>query len=199
MFKSRLNEFCHKSGFQTPIYLVGSPEGPPHKPVYKDCSVSIGEKTYDFRNKSSSKKEMENMAAEEALKLMEDMVITETQKLVSHSAKTKKSCDRVYLVDFDNCADTGLQDLGGEIHLFVAQNFNTKTKKMKAVQNQPNVEIHRAEEPLPEMVDHMMTWFACENLKKIKNKEVVVISRDSGLNALVALLKQKGVKAKIAN
>lgn len=198
MFKTKLNEFCHKSGFQTPIYLVGDPEGPTHSPVYRDCAVAVGDKKYEFRNKAGSKKELENLAAEETLKLLERAVIEKTDELVSHSAKTKKSFNRIYLIDFDNCADACLQNLGGDIHIFVAKNFNVKTKKMKAIQRRPNVEIHQAEEPLPEMVDHMMTWYACENLKKIKNKEVVVISRDSGLNALVAILKQKGIKAKIS-
>jgi hypothetical protein len=197
MFKTKLNEFCHKSSFQTPIYLVGNPEGLPHNPIYTDCTVGIGDKKYTFRSKASSKKELENLAAEETLKILENMVITHTEKLVSKSAKTKKFSNQIYLIDFDNCADINLQNLSGEIHIFIAQNFNTRTKKMNTIKNLPNVEIHQAEEPLPEMVDHMMTWYACENFKKIKQKEVIVVSKDSGLYALVALLKQKAIKAKI--
>lgn len=199
MFKSKLSVFCQQGGFPTPIYLVGDPEGPPHTPVFKECTVTIGENDYKFSITSGSKKELENLAAEETLKILEDNVIAKTKKCVERSAKTKKKYDKVYLVDFDNSADVDIKNLSGEIHLFVAQTFNLKTKKMKGLQKRDNLEIHQAQEPLPEIVDHMMTWYACENLKKIRDKEVIIVSRDSGLYALVSLLKQKQVNAKMVS
>ena len=118
---------------------------------------------------------------------------------MSKSSKTEKAYDKVYLIDFDNCADTDVKNLRGYIHIFLAKNFNMKSNKIKNIQNLPGVKIHQAKEPLPEIVDHMMTWYACENFKKIKDKEVVVISKDFGLNALISILKQKDVNARLTN
>lgn len=197
MFKTKLNEFCHQSGFLPPIYLVGDPVGPPHNPTFVECTVAVGEKKFDFRSKASSKKELENLAAEETLKLLENEIITNTEKMVSRSAKTKKHYDKVYLIDYDNCSWLDLQNLNGELKIFAPYN-NITDDKLKVLRGRPNVEIHKSEVPLICVV-HMMIWYACENLLKIMDKEVIIVAADQNSYSLASILIRKGVKAKISS
>ncbi len=132
-------------------------------------------------------------AAEAALEKTEGLTLSDTKK----SADAEEGRARIYLVDYDNVADTPLDTLDGEIHLFVSLSFNLKTKKMEQIREQGNVEIHQASAPLPELVDHMMTWYAARNYNKWMR--VTVVSRDSGLNALVEILKLNGIECVFFN
>lgn len=110
----------------------------------------------------------------------------ETQTLKT----SPKNPQKIYLIDFDNSA--GIKDrlntIEGEIHLFISFVFNEKSIPSF------NGTVHKAFSPTPEMVDHMMTWFSCKNIESFKGREVIIVSRDVGLNALRELLHNEGIK-----
>lgn len=98
--------------------------------------------------------------------------------------------NNIYLIDFDNSANIKdrLNTINGEIHIFISFGFNEKSI--------PNFNgtIHKAFSPTPEMVDHMITWFSCKNLDRFIDKEVIIISRDTGLNALREILHNEKIR-----
>lgn len=98
----------------------------------------------------------------------------------------------VYLIDYDNMAHAGkiIDTLDGKVHLFVSFTFNTD--KIPISLNS-RIKIHKAHSPNREMVDHMMTWYACKNIKLLKHAKVYIISKDTGMYSLVEILKHKKI------
>jgi hypothetical protein len=189
MFKSKLNEWCQKNKLKLPVYKVENPNGPAHQCIYHKCTIEIGEiYSIEIEYNCSSKKEIENKASEIVFEKLINL------RSIKDSLNSSFKNERVFLVDFDNSADISIDSLNGEVVIFVSSTFNLNSKKMKLIKERNNIKIIQALHPLPEIVDHMMTWFACKNIEKLKEKNVVIFSKDSGLNALVHILKDEGVQ-----
>lgn len=68
--KSFFQQICQKKGFPLPEYKSNEPLGPAHNPIFF-VEVFVGEKIYG-KGEGSSKKEAEQKAAEEAIKIIEN-------------------------------------------------------------------------------------------------------------------------------
>ena len=191
---SLVKEFCDKERFSTPSYSIDSPVGPSHTPVFKGGFVYITEIGYVYiTGEFTKKQEIKNALAEKALiKLQES-------KQKSQEEVNNEYINTLFLVDLDNCADlipkiSNMASKECQFRIFVSMSLNLKIEKTE------HIEIYQASLPVSEMVDHMMTWYACKNLNMLLTKKnVIVISKDKGLNALVEILKQNNVKANYTN
>lgn len=194
-YKGRLNEYCQQNNLPMPIYSVGQLDGPSHAPIYKLVEVEIvGKGKFTINGHFSKKKEAEQEAAKNAIfKLHSDYL--------DNIIEEKYNCnpDTCLLVNFDHYPLLKNELIyksnnGYMVHIFGSRSFNEKI--LPSISN--NLINHIAFSSTPEMVNYMMTWFACETLDTLKSyKKVILISKDKEVNALVEILKSKGIDAEL--
>lgn len=191
-FKSDLSVYCQKQQHPFPKYTTGYPVGPSNTPIFGQGSIVVGNNKVEITDGTYKKrKELEDALAEKMLTRLKG---DETSKLETVPTPINNN---LYLIDYDHNGHlkSSLEQGRFKAVIFAAVTFNSahlprETSSLKVV---------KATYPISEIVDHMMTWWACENQRELSQYDkVVVISKDKGLYSLVHILNCNGINAEFA-
>jgi hypothetical protein len=178
----------------TPNYNLSDRLGESHNPFYESCTVSFGEYKFVANGKFTKIKDAKQAAAKEALRQLSVIQVQtpledEVDEVIFLGVKP--GC---YLFDADNVPiiDQQIQQLvsgRNEIHLFFSATKSFEFKKYE------HLNLHPTKPLVPEMTDHCISWWVCEQRHRlVKEKtKVYIISRDKGMQAIVALGRESGV------
>lgn len=177
---------------ETPNYSISEPVGAPHTPIYERCAVTICGKEYVVTGKFTKHKDAKQAAAKQALISLTAEDEVDEQIYYNHRNKNSSEC---YLFDLDNVPinSTQIQSMlrsDCEVHMFYS-----KLRGDIELQKYPALQLHPTTPLIPEMTDHCISWWVCEQKDRLlkKKTKVYLISRDKGIGAIAHLAKEFGV------
>lgn len=192
---------------QQPVYATGNQKGPSHAPIWGLASVAVDNTKFVTKGEFKSKKEARQAAARKAL---ESLTSREQKQQVLNKAllddeeeideflvlsNFQKTCA---VIDFDNVHLTSgnLESMirrCQEVHLFYSG-----SKNVEPMTNKPTVHYHRTQKLSPQMSDHFISWWVCNNYERLAKENVCleVISSSVGVKAVVQLARFKNVQTK---
>ena len=183
--KSILNRLCQQRGLPIPIYDIKDPQGPSHDPRFRYGRIQVGK--YVVNIDDGNYKNLKDMEKRLAIEIY--FIIT----TIEADVKVDIDLDVIYIIDYDHNGHLKSRLDQYNCVIFVGVGFNNYSLP----KNTDTLEVIKANDPGKDMVDHMMTWWACEHRDRLrKYKKVFVVSKDTSLSSLVHIMNDNQIKAK---
>lgn len=183
-----------------PNYVMSERIGEPHSGYYESCSVYFNGWRFTTTGRFTKHREAKQAAARQALISIGASVpkveeVDEVDEVIVFRRRRNGKESACYLFDADNVSVTEqlLESLisdGNEVHLFYSV-----LKNDEQFRRYKEVHLHPTKAFIPEMSDHCISWWVCERKQTLSAEQtrVYIISKDKGMQAIVALAKESGV------
>ena len=189
--KSILNLLCQQEKISFPIYNIGNPEGPSHSPIFRYGKITVGSyETIINNGEYKRSKELEKALAAKIIPCIK------SQCSESKHNSEPISTNILYIIDYDHNGHLKSKLINYNCVIFAGVSFDDNALP-KATNT---LKVIKATSHGKDMVDHMITWWACENRTKlIKYDKVIVVSKDTGLSSVVHIMKENQIIAEYAS
>ena len=183
-------------------------------PIFPSGTVIVDGKRFTVKGEFKTKKEAKQAAAKKAYQSLTTKVhipppsphippkVQEVEEEEVEEFLVLSNFTRVCVViDLDNIkiSPTDLKRLTDkkcEVHLFFSA-----SKNMNLLDGNQQVQYHRAPKLIPEMTDHCISWWVCENCGRLSSQgsKLIIHSKDAGIGSVAELAQGRGVQTEFKN